>query len=117
MTSSFLEEQLELPASNFPDSVNLLSELLKDSADIAFIEGPLVSTDCSKKLRLGLSMSNKRLDEVSQRDHGLFTDPAAHITSPIKLIVIESGEHRIKCVLEELRLRTFHAQCHDHVHQ
>ena len=62
-------------------------------------------------------MGHESLNEACQGDHGFFTDPATDITSPIELVVIECGEHRIKRTLKMLRFGTLHAQGHDYIHQ
>ena len=95
MATGLLEEDLELPARDFSDPVNLFNELLQERPDVPLEERSLVGANCCEHLRLRLAFLDNLLHQRGHGCHCLFSDPAADVASPVELVVVQGVEEGI----------------------
>ena len=114
MTTGLLEEDLELAAGGFSDSVDLLHQLLQERADVPLEERCLIRADGRENFRASLAFLDDHLNQARHGCHSLLSDPAADVTAPVKLIIIQGVEERVHDELEQLSRNFLNSNREDH---
>ena len=73
MTTGLLEEDLELAAGGFSDSVDLLHQLLQERADVPLEERCLIRADGRENFWASLAFLDDHLNQARHGCHSLFS--------------------------------------------